>query len=369
MDIDRSVRSSDTFDMIVSYRRAETGERQAGNLLYAGVDRGGKSKTQLMRWGDNGKFYEASGVGETRTGLVRPVPGAISSSYGMRRHPILGYKRMHSGQDYRGGYGTPIRAVTDGRVAFAGRKGGYGNFVRLNHAGGLGTGYAHMSRIAVAAGASVRRGQVIGYVGSTGLSTGPHLHYEMYRGNQKINPASVSYVTRAEISGEELRRFRSRLGVSEDSRGRRSPDRHQAQRSAGSRSPPRDRQAGRLLRAAALTSSPDRAIADFTNFMPRDDAMTASYPASRLRRTRATAWSRALHRETVMTSADLIWPLFIIEGKGAEEPVASLPGVSRWSIDGIVAPGKGGCRPRHSGDRPVPEYPRREAHRRRRGSL
>ena len=211
MDIDRSVRSSDTFDMIVSYRRAETGERQAGNLLYAGVDRGGESKTQLMRWGDQGKFYEASGVGETRTGLVRPVPGAISSSYGMRRHPILGYKRMHSGQDYRGGYGTPIRAVTDGRVAFAGRKGGYGNFVRLNHAGGLGTGYAHMSRIAVGAGASVRRGQVIGYVGSTGLSTGPHLHYEMYRGNQKINPASVSYVTRAEISGEELRRFRSRL--------------------------------------------------------------------------------------------------------------------------------------------------------------
>ena len=211
LDMDRSVGSADTFDMIISYRRAETGERQAGNLLYAGVERDGKPKAQLMRWGDKGKFYEASGVGETRSGLVRPVPGAISSRYGMRRHPILGYKRMHSGQDYRGGYGTPIRAVTDGRVAFAGRKGGYGNFVRLNHAGGLGTGYAHMSRIAVRAGASVQRGQVIGYVGSTGLSTGPHLHYEMYRGNRKIDPASVSYVTRAELSGEELRRFRSRL--------------------------------------------------------------------------------------------------------------------------------------------------------------
>ncbi len=211
MDIDRSVRATDTFDMILSYRRAETGERQAGQLMYAGVDRGGKSTTQLMRWGDKGKFYEASGVGETRTGMVRPVPGAVSSRYGMRRHPILGYRRMHSGQDYRAGHGTPIRAVTDGRVVYAGRKGGYGNFVRLNHAGGLGTGYAHMSRIAVRNGASVRRGQVIGYVGSTGLSTGPHLHYEMYRGNRKINPASVSYVTRSELNGDELRRFRSRL--------------------------------------------------------------------------------------------------------------------------------------------------------------
>ena len=213
MDIDRSVAATDTFDMIVSYRRAETGERQAGQLLYAGVDRGGKPKTQLMRWGDGDKFYEASGVGETRQGLVRPVPGAVSSNYGMRRHPILGYRRMHSGQDYRAGYGTPIRAVTDGRVTYAGRNGGYGNYVRLAHAGGLGTGYAHMSRIAVRSGASVRRGQVIGYVGSTGLSTGPHLHYEMYRGSRKIDPNSVQYVTRAEISGEELRRFRARLAA------------------------------------------------------------------------------------------------------------------------------------------------------------
>ena len=213
MDIDRSVASSDTFDMIVSYRRAETGERQAGNLMYAGVDRAGKPKAQLMRWGKDGKFYEASGVGETRQGLVRPVPGAVSSNYGMRRHPILGYRRMHSGQDYRAGYGTPIRAVTDGRVVYAGRNGGYGNYVRLAHAGGLGTGYAHMSRIAVGSGSAVRAGQVIGYVGSTGLSTGPHLHYEMYRGNRKVDPSSVQYVTRAEISGEELRRFRAQLAA------------------------------------------------------------------------------------------------------------------------------------------------------------
>ncbi len=210
-DFDTALRASDTFDMIVAYRRAATGERQAGQLIYAGVERGGKPTTQLMRWGKEGRFYEASGVGEERSGLIAPVPGATSSGYGMRRHPILGYRRMHSGLDYRAGYGTPIRAVTDGTVIGAGRMGGCGIAVRLSHGGGLQTRYCHMSRMAVSSGQSVRRGQVIGYVGSTGLSTGPHLHFEMYRGGRAVNPASVTYVTRAQLSGEELRRFRSTL--------------------------------------------------------------------------------------------------------------------------------------------------------------
>ncbi|MEP6393401.1 MAG: M23 family metallopeptidase, partial [Alteripontixanthobacter sp.] len=135
----------------------------------------------------------------------------VSSSYGMRRHPILGYRRMHRGLDFKAGHGQPIVAVTDGRVSYAGRKGGLGKFVRVNHAGGLSTGYAHMSRIAVNNGAQVRRGQVIGYVGSTGLSSGPHLHYEMYRGGKHVNPSSVRFVTRAQLEGSELREFRSRL--------------------------------------------------------------------------------------------------------------------------------------------------------------
>lgn len=211
VDLDRAVRSTDTFDMIVQYRRAATGERQAGQLLYAGIERNGEPKTQLMRWGEEGRFYEASGVGEQRSGLVAPVPGRVSSNFGMRRHPILGYKRMHAGMDFRASRGTPIVAVTDGRVASAGRAGGCGKAVKLNHGGGLATRYCHMSRIAVRDGQSVRRGQVIGYVGSTGLSTGPHLHYEMYRGGRAVNPASVDFVTRAQLSGAELRRFRAAL--------------------------------------------------------------------------------------------------------------------------------------------------------------
>ena len=210
-DLDLALQPGDTFDMIVSYRRAATGERQAGKLLYAGVEREGEAKIQLMRWGSDDRFYEASGVGEQRAGLVAPVPGSIGSRYGMRRHPILRYKRMHAGVDYRARYGTPIVAPTDGRVTSAGRAGGCGNAVRLSHNGNLSTRFCHMSRMAVSPGQYVQRGQIIGYVGSTGLSTGPHLHYEMYRGGRHIDPLSVRYVTRAQLSGEDLRKFRSTL--------------------------------------------------------------------------------------------------------------------------------------------------------------
>lgn len=211
IDMEREVRPSDEFDVIIAYRRAATGERQAGQLLYAGVDRAGRPRTQLMRWGNEGRFYEASGVGEQRRGLLAPVPGAVTSNFGMRRHPILGYTRMHAGIDFKASHGTPIVAVSDGKVSAAGRSGGCGIAVRLEHGGGLSTRYCHMSRMAVAPGMSVRRGQVIGYVGSTGLSTGAHLHYEMYRGGRAINPSSVQFVSRALLSGTELIDFQRQL--------------------------------------------------------------------------------------------------------------------------------------------------------------
>ena len=211
VDMEREVRSSDEFDIILGYRRAATGERQAGKLLYAGVDRAGKPRTQLMRWGKDGRFYEASGVGEQRRGMLAPVPGPVTSNFGMRRHPILGYRRMHAGMDFKARYGTPIVAVSDARVSSAGRAGGCGIAVRLEHGSGLSTRYCHMSQMAVRPGQQVRRGQVIGYVGSSGLSTGPHLHYEMYRGGRVINPSSVAIVNRAELNGTELIDFRRQL--------------------------------------------------------------------------------------------------------------------------------------------------------------
>jgi murein DD-endopeptidase MepM/ murein hydrolase activator NlpD len=205
--------AGDRFDIIVEHRRAATGETQTGQLLYAGLDRAGGKDLQLMQWSDGSRtqWFEASGVGRQSGTLARPVPGAVSSNFGMRRHPILGYSRMHRGMDFRAGYGTPILAATDGRVIGAGWAGGYGQQVKIAHAGGLMTTYSHMSRIAMPAGSLVRQGQVIGYVGSTGLSTGPHLHYELYKDGVPINPMSVKFVMRSQLAGGDLAAFRAKL--------------------------------------------------------------------------------------------------------------------------------------------------------------
>jgi murein DD-endopeptidase MepM/ murein hydrolase activator NlpD len=134
----------------------------------------------------------------------------------MRRHPILGYRRMHGGLDFGGGYGAPIYAVTDGRVRFAGRNGGYGNQVRLTHPNGLSSSYSHMSRAAVRSGQRVKRGQVIGYIGSTGLSTGPHLHYELFQGGRRVDPRSVKYVQQESLGGRRLDDLRREMASLKD---------------------------------------------------------------------------------------------------------------------------------------------------------
>ena len=213
VSVPSGINSDDRFDIIIEHRRAATGETETGPLLYAGLNRARGRDLQLMQWQNEGRsqWFEASGVGRQSGGLQPPVPGRVSSNYGLRMHPILGYARMHRGLDFRASHGTPILAVADGRVTGAGWAGGYGRQVRLSHASGIATSYSHMSRIAVAPGARVRQGQVIGNVGNTGLSTGPHLHFETYRNGATINPRSVRFVGRAQLSGGELASFRSRL--------------------------------------------------------------------------------------------------------------------------------------------------------------
>ena len=120
--------------------------------------------------------------------LIRPVPGAISSGFGMRVHPITGLNRMHNGLDMNGAMGDPIKAAEAGTVILAGVKGGYGNTAMIDHGGGMVTLYAHQSKLGVSVGDKVSAGQVIGYVGSTGQSTGPHLHFEVRIGGQPTNP-------------------------------------------------------------------------------------------------------------------------------------------------------------------------------------
>lgn len=213
MSIGRDVRSDDRFDFIIEHRRAETGEVEVGKLLLAGLDQG-KRQTRLMQWSQSGRaqWFEASGVGETKGMMRKPVTGGrLTSNFGMRRHPLLGYSRFHKGMDFGVAYGSPIVASTDGTVAFAGWHGGHGKYVKLNHGGGLATGYAHMSRIVAKPGQRVSQGQVIGYVGSTGMSTGPHLHYEVYKNGVAVNPASMSFTTTTRLAGGDLSRFKAQL--------------------------------------------------------------------------------------------------------------------------------------------------------------
>lgn len=213
LSLDTAIDAGDTFDMIVAYRRSANGESQIGELLYAGLESAGGPEAQLLRWGGDGQFFEASGMGARRTGLIMPVVGRITSSFGARRHPILGYTRMHAGIDFGAGYGSPIYAVGDAVVSYAGWHGGHGNYVKLDHGGGYATGYGHMSRIAVGSGTRVRAGQVIGYVGSTGLSTGPHLHYELYRNGTPVNPLSVRFTVNNQVDAGELASFKARLAA------------------------------------------------------------------------------------------------------------------------------------------------------------
>ena len=213
IDVGSQISPDDRFDLVIANRRAATGETQAGALLYAGIDRVGASDLQLLRWSVAGRtdWFEASGVGRQSAGMAWPVRGPISSGFGRRVHPILRFVRMHNGIDFTARWGTPIVAAADGQVVRAGWSGGYGQQVRIAHAGGVGTSYSHMSRIVAGSGSLVRQGQLIGYVGSTGLSTGSHLHYEVTRGGAPVNPLSVRFVSRSTLEGAELEAFRARL--------------------------------------------------------------------------------------------------------------------------------------------------------------
>jgi len=216
LDFQRDVKGRDRFDIIVEHRRAETGETETGRLIYAGLDQG-KRKVELMRWdpsSDKEQFFHADGSSAKKGLMKTPVDGArMSSGFGMRLHPILGYSRLHKGVDFAAGTGTPIMAAASGTVIFAGVYRGYGNHLRIRHANGIVTTYSHMHRFNGSArvGARVEQGQVIGYVGSTGMSTGPHLHYEVYVGGKPVDPRSAKLPFGVQLAGGELSRFKAQM--------------------------------------------------------------------------------------------------------------------------------------------------------------
>jgi murein DD-endopeptidase MepM/ murein hydrolase activator NlpD len=139
-----------------------------------------------------------------------PIDGArLSSGYGRRRHPTLGYNKMHRGVDFAAPRGTPIYAAGKGSIVYRGRNGAYGKYIRIRHNSDYATAYAHLRSFkrGVGKGARVRQGQVIGYVGSTGRSTGPHLHYEILRQGRRVNPMRIRLPSGRKLKGGELARF------------------------------------------------------------------------------------------------------------------------------------------------------------------
>ena len=202
----------DKFDLVL-LRDPDTG--LLGQLVYVGMDRVARADVELMKWTD-GKhiiWVNADGVGgEDQAAMGLPVHGRVSSPFGERYHPILGYVRMHKGVDLAAAAGTPIVAAADGKVVGAGWHGGYGQQVEIAHASGLETTYGHMSRIAARIGQVVSKGQVIGWVGSTGLSTGPHVHFEVTRNGRPVNPLSVKMENGpGHLQGEKLEQFDATL--------------------------------------------------------------------------------------------------------------------------------------------------------------
>jgi murein DD-endopeptidase MepM/ murein hydrolase activator NlpD len=199
--------------MFDEYRDEDGQMAKTGNISVAEMVLSGQ-KIRLYRYKAKDGFvdyYSATGQSVRKALLRTPIDGArISSGFGRRRHPILGYTRMHKGLDFAARRGTPIYAAGDGVVDFAGRNGGYGKYVRIRHTGIYKTAYAHMHRYGkgVRTGRRVRQGQIIGYVGSTGRSTGPHLHYEVHKNGRQVNPRSIKLPSGRTLKGRELTAFK-----------------------------------------------------------------------------------------------------------------------------------------------------------------
>jgi murein DD-endopeptidase MepM/ murein hydrolase activator NlpD len=215
VDFQRDIQVGDRVEIMYKVFETEEGHIvRAGNFAFANLSIGGKSKPIFRFEMGDGQvdYFKPDGRSLRKTLLTTPIDGArISSGFGMRHHPILGYNKMHKGVDFAAATGTPVFAAGDGVIDYIGRQNGYGNYIRLRHNAQLKTAYAHLSRFArgVNKGTRVRQGQVIGYVGSTGRSTGPHLHYETLVNDSQVNPRSVDLPTGRMLEGPELRKFKS----------------------------------------------------------------------------------------------------------------------------------------------------------------
>lgn len=215
IDFQRDMREGDQLEVLYTRRFDENNQlAEEGDIIFAALTNRGKRYAYWRLARDDGSFayYDADGRSVQRLLMKTPVDGArLSSRFGMRRHPILGYTRLHRGLDFAAPRGTPIYAAGSGTIVALGRNGDFGKYIRIRHRNGYETAYAHMNGYArrLKKGAKVKQGQIIGYVGATGLATGPHLHYEVLRHKKPVNPRDLDVPPEHALDATGLEKLRN----------------------------------------------------------------------------------------------------------------------------------------------------------------
>ena len=212
VDFQRDIRKGDWFEILYEKFVDDNNKvRDTGKIIYASMYVNGEEiNLYNFKFKNEEDFYDIKGKSITKSLMKTPINGArLSSSFGMRKHPILGYNKMHRGTDFAAPSGTPIMASGSGTVTRARWCGGGGNCVKIKHNSTYETIYAHMKAFAkgIREGKKVKQGQIIGYVGSTGLSTGPHLHYEVLVNGKKVNSQKLKLPSGKILKGEERKKF------------------------------------------------------------------------------------------------------------------------------------------------------------------
>ena len=209
VDFQRDIYAGDNFEIYFTREKNEKNEtvsiKDPEYLMLS--SRGTELPYYLYSTEDFNEYFDENGKGMTKSLMKTPINGArLSSSYGMRKHPILGYNKMHKGVDFAAPTGTPIFAAGNGIVEYVGRNGGYGKYIRIRHDGTYKTAYAHLNsyKKGIGNGVRVKQGDIIGYVGSTGRSTGPHLHYEIIVNGQQINPTTLKLPSGRKLNEQQL---------------------------------------------------------------------------------------------------------------------------------------------------------------------
>ena len=212
VDFQRDIRTGDTFEIYYEqYVDDENVVRNTGKIIYASMFVNNKELSLYNFMYDKKKgYYDVDGKSVIKTLMKTPINGArLSSSFGLRKHPILGYNKLHQGTDFAAARGTPIMASGSGIIQRAQKYKGYGNFVSIKHNSIFVTAYGHMSKYGkgIKKGVRVTQGQIIGYVGSTGMSTGPHLHYEVIKNGKRINSQKLKLPSGKILNNEARNKF------------------------------------------------------------------------------------------------------------------------------------------------------------------